>query len=196
MIVVKLGGSLAEGESLRGWLEPLGEGRGRIVVVPGGGAFAETVRREQARHLFSDRAAHRMAILAMEQYALLLADLSSALAPCRTLAEMRAAAAADLVPVWLPSTMALADPAVEESWTVTSDSLAAWLARRLEAETLALVKSVAAARPLDAEALAARGMVDEAFPRCLAASGARLEWFGPGEEGRFRRLLATAARAP
>lgn len=196
MIVVKLGGSLAEAESLAAWLEPLGAGRGRAVVVPGGGAFAETVRREQERHLFSDRAAHRMAILAMEQYALLLADLSSALAPCRTVAEMRAASAADLVPVWLPSAMALADPAVEESWTVTSDSLAAWLARRLEAETLALVKSVAAARPLDAEALAARGMVDEAFPRYLAASGARLEWLGPGEEGRFRGLLATAARAP
>ena len=196
MIVVKLGGSLAEAESLGAWLEPLGAGRGHIVVVPGGGAFAETVRREQKRHLFSDRAAHWMAILAMEQYALLLADRSSAIVPCRTIAEMRAASAADLVPVWLPSTIALADSAVEASWTVTSDSLAARLARRLEAETLALVKSVTAARPLDAEALAARGMVDEAFPRYLTASGARLEWFGPGDEARFRRLLATAARAP
>lgn len=191
MIVAKLGGSLAEAESLHGWLEPLEAGRGRTVVVPGGGAFAEAVRREQRRQRFSDRAAHRMALLGMEQYALLLADLSSALVPCRTLAEMRAGIAAGQVPVWLPSTMALADSTMEESWAVSSDSLAAWLASHLEAEALALVKSVPASRPLDAEALAARGVVDEAFPRYFAAAGARLEWFGPGDELRFRRLLAT-----
>jgi dihydroneopterin aldolase len=190
VIVVKLGGSLAEAEGLQGWLAALEAGRGRAVAVPGGGTFADRVRAEQRRHGFSDRAAHRMALLAMEQYALMLADLATALVPCRTAAEIYAALAAGEVPVWLPTTMALADAAIPESWDMTSDSLAAWLARRLGAERLVLVKSVAAPAPLDAAALAGCGLVDPAFPRFFAGSGLALDWIGPGEEAPLARLLA------
>jgi aspartokinase-like uncharacterized kinase len=190
VIVVKLGGSVAEAGRLGGWLAALEAGRGRAVVVPGGGRFADAVRTEQRSQGFSDRAAHRMALLAMEQYGLMLADLAPVLVPCKTLAEMGAALAADGVPIWLPATMALADAAIPESWEVTADSLAAWLARRLEATRLALVKSVATPAPLDLAALAARGMVDAAFPRFVAGSGFAIEWLGPGEEERLRRLLA------
>lgn len=190
MIVVKLGGSLAEAQTLRGWLATFEAGRGRAVIVPGGGAFADTVRAEQRRQRFSDRAAHRMALLAMEQYALMLADLAAPVVPCRTLAEICAALASRGVPVWLPATMAIADASIPESWEVTSDSLAAWLGRRLEAARLVLVKSVALAAPLDVAALSARGMVDAAFPRFLAGSGLALDWVGPGEEARLGQLLA------
>jgi 5-(aminomethyl)-3-furanmethanol phosphate kinase len=190
VIVLKLGGSLAEGSALPRWLAALAAGRGRAVVVPGGGAFADTVREQQRRHGFSDRAAHRMGLLAMEQFALMLADLLPCLAPCGTEEEVRAALAGDALPVWLPSRMALADAAIPESWDVTSDSLAAWLARRLGAARLVLVKSVAAPRPLEAEALAAEGKVDPVFPRFLAEAGAALDWVGPGEEDRLHRLLA------
>jgi 5-(aminomethyl)-3-furanmethanol phosphate kinase len=190
VIVVKLGGSLAEAESLRGWLDALESGRGRAVVVPGGGVFADAVRGEQRQHGFSDRAAHGMALLAMEQYALMLADLAAALVPSRTLAEMRDALDAGAVPVWLPATMACADASIPPSWEVASDSLAAWLGRQLEAARLVLVKSVAAPAPLDAAVLAARGMVDRAFPSFLAESRLALDWVGPGEEERLARLLA------
>jgi aspartokinase-like uncharacterized kinase len=190
VIVVKLGGSLAEADALRGWLAALAAGGGRAVVVPGGGPFADAVRAAQRRHGFSDRAAHRMALLAMEQYALMLADLAPVLVPSRTLAEIRATLASGRVPVWMPATMLFGETAIPESWAVTADSLAAWFARRLEAVRLALVKSVAAPAPLDPAALAARGMVDAAFPRFVAGSGFALDWFGPGEEEGLRRLLA------
>jgi dihydroneopterin aldolase len=185
-----LGGSLAEGASLPGWLAMLPAGRGRTVIVPGGGAFADAVRREQQRLGFSDRAANRMALLAMEQYALVLVDLVPDLVPCRTIDEMRKTLAAGGVPVWLPSLLALADPAIPESWEVTSDSLAAWLAGRLGAHALVLVKSIAAPRPLEPASLAAKGMVDTAFPRFVAAGGLVLDWVGPGEERRLADLLA------
>src|SRR5271170_5164554 len=107
-IVLKIGGSLAAGASLPGWLATLSAGRGHTVVVPGGGAFADAVRSEQQRLRFSDRAANRMALLAMEQYALVLADLVPDLVPCRALDEMRETLAKDGVPVWLPSDMVLA----------------------------------------------------------------------------------------
>jgi len=190
MIVVKLGGSLAKARTLRGWLAALRRGQGRAVVVPGGGAFADTVRAEQERLHVSDRAAHRMALLAMEQYALALADLCTEMTACATERDMRDALTRGSIPVWLPATMALADPEIPESWDVTSDSLAAWLARKLGAGRLILVKSVAAPRPLDPAALAERGLVDRLFPRFFDAAERTLDWVGPGEEDRLADLLA------
>jgi aspartokinase-like uncharacterized kinase len=46
--------------------------------------------------------------------------------------------------VWLPSKMVLADKTIPQNWQVTSDSLSAWLADKIGAEQLILVKS----RPL------------------------------------------------
>ena len=188
MIVVKLGGSLAKAWTLQGWLAALARGKGRVVVVSGGGAFADAVREQQDRLHFSDRAAHRMAILAMEQYALALADLGPMTA-CATELDMRDALWRGETPVWLPSALALADAEIPESWDVTSDSLSAWLARRLGAGRLILVKSTAAPRPLDPEALAARGLVDRLFPSFLVGATLALDWVGPGEEDRLADLL-------
>jgi dihydroneopterin aldolase len=190
VIVAKLGGSIAEGSGLPRWLDALESGRGRLVLVPGGGAFAQTVREQQRRHGFGEAAAHRMALLAMEQYAVMLADAARWLVPCVDAAEIAAALRRGEVAVWLPSSMALADPAIPQSWTVTSDSLAAWLARRLGASLLVLIKSVAAPQPLDAAALAGSGLVDAAFPEFLAGAGVGLAWAGPGDETALARRLA------
>jgi dihydroneopterin aldolase len=190
VIVVKLGGSIAKGGGLPAWLTALESGRGRVVIVPGGGAFADAVREAQRRHGFGDLAAHRMALLAMEQYAIMLADSARWLVPCSSAEHIAAALHDGNAGIWLPSAMALADPRIPQSWSVTGDSLAAWLARRLAASALVLVKSVAAPRPLDAAALAAQGLVDEAFPGFLAGSDIELDWAGPGEEPRLARRLA------
>jgi 5-(aminomethyl)-3-furanmethanol phosphate kinase len=190
MIVLKLGGSLANSGGLAACLGALAALPGEIVVVPGGGVFADAVRVAQPRFGFSDRAAHRMAILAMEQYALMLVDRLPRLRPCVGIGEMRRAAADGAPAIWLPATLALADPTIPQSWDVTADSLAAWLARRLGAERLVLVKSVAAPRPLDIAALAADGLVDKMFPAFFAGTGLALDWIGPGEEDSLAGRLA------
>jgi Amino acid kinase family len=59
-IVVKLGGSFAFSEHLRKWVEALAACVGRVVIVPGGGPFADAVRLAQTRMGFDDRAAHQM----------------------------------------------------------------------------------------------------------------------------------------
>ena len=46
----------------------------RLLVVPGGGPFADSVRAVDRQHRLSDDAAHWMAILAMDQYAHLIAS--------------------------------------------------------------------------------------------------------------------------
>jgi 5-(aminomethyl)-3-furanmethanol phosphate kinase len=190
MIVVKLGGSLARSGSLARCLDVLATARRPAVIVPGGGGFADAVRAEQSRIGFSDRAAHHMAILAMEQYALMLADHQPRLKPCRSIEEMRRTLAAGDPAIWLPTTLALGDPTIPQSWDVTADSLAAWLARRLGAERLILVKSVAVSRPLDIAALAADGMIDKAFTSFVAGTGLTLDWIGPGEEKHLAERLA------
>ncbi len=181
-VIVKLGGSLAAAGTLRGWLDTvLAHGRGRCILVPGGGDFADGVREAQRRLGFSDRTAHRMALLAMQQYALLLTELAPALRPCEDDAEISAALAAGSIALWLPSRMVEADPAIAGSWDVTSDSLAAWLARRVGATRLVLVKSAPAPDPpLSPDRLAALGLVDAAFPAYAASAGIAVAYCGPG----------------
>ena len=189
LTIIKLGGSLGESGTLAGWLALVAHhGGGRAVVVPGGGGFADAVRTAQAAHRFSDGAAHRMALLAMEACAIMLADLAPVLVPCAEAAEMRAALAAGGVPVWLPSRMALADPGIAESWEVTSDSLAAWLAGRLDAHRLVLVKSAPppSGGPAD---WAAEGYVDQAFPGFTRGASFATLCLGPGDEATLADML-------
>lgn len=191
LAVVKLGGSLAAAGTLRSWLDILcSSGIGRSVVVPGGAAFADAVRAAQQRHGFSDRAAHRMALLAMEQYADMLADMAPELRPAESVPEIESRLAEGGIALWRPYRMVVADRTVAESWSVTSDSLAAWLARHLAAERLILVKSAAAPRPAaSAVELAAEGLVDRAFPAYAERAPFGVVYCGPGDERRLAAAL-------
>lgn len=169
-VVVKLGGSLAREPVLRDWLALLAQAgaAGQAVVVPGGGAFADQVRAAQELWRFSDRVAHAMALLAMDQYARMLCGIEPRLQLAEDEIGMRACWSRGQTAIWLPAASVLHDPSIEASWDVTSDTLAAWLAARLKARALVLVKALAEAelaRPL--EALAQSGVVDQAFPRAL-----------------------------
>lgn len=168
-IVVKLGGAQAHGPWLKGWLEALAACAGRVVVVPGGGPFADTVRAQQSLIGFDDEAAHDMAMLAMAQFGRALAGMRPGFDLVEEESELRASLAQGRTPVWVPLRMANA-AGLAASWDTTSDSLAAWLAGRLGASRLILVKHGEAA---SWRVLAAQGVVDNNFPAYLAASGAR-----------------------
>ncbi len=172
--VVKLGGSLAGSEHLIRWLDALATCGGRVILVPGGGAFSDAVRAAQATMGFDDAAAHAMALLAMEQFGLALANLRPGFTVAASAAAIRRVLRDGNVPVWAPAAMVLRASDISPSWDITSDSLAAWLAGRFGVRRLVLVKHGAAPDgPVSAADLAARGVVDPAFPRFLAASGAQ-----------------------
>ena len=179
LTVIKLGGSHAFAPHLRDWLAAIAGCAGSMVLVPGGGPFADLVRDAQARIGFDDDAAHRMALLAMAQYGCALASLNAQFTLAESKAEITCALAERRVPVWLPSRMVLAAREIPWSWDVTSDSLAAWLAGELAASRLVLVKHGAAR--VDAEELAACGIVDPAFPQFLARSGATATVLGAAD---------------
>ncbi len=147
--VIKLGGSvLRDPSGLASAVEivnalPRDAG---LLIVPGGGPFADAVRDADRALRFGDEAAHWMAILAMDQVAHILADRLDRATLVETadaidragmhgrpvLAPYRLLRAADALPGALPHT-----------WDVTSDSIAAWFAGRLGARRLILVKAIA-----------------------------------------------------
>jgi aspartokinase-like uncharacterized kinase len=195
-VVVKLGGSLIQSPHLSAWLTQLATARGRAILVAGGGPFADAVRIAQHQLPFADQAAHLMAILAMEQFALMLAALQPGLRPAASRAALQAACRQGVTPVWLPSRMTTGAPDIPESWQVTSDSLAVWLARKLGVGRVLLVKS-AALPPggASAAALAEAGIVDPLLPRFLAGSAIECRCIeAPGAED-FAAALAAGRLA-
>ena len=166
--VVKLGGSLQGSPNLRRWLKVIAATAAPVIIVPGGGPFADAVRLAQKRLKFSDAVAHHMALLAMEQYGRAIAGLAPTLRTAETARSIRACLQSGQATVWLPTRMVFGRSEIAESWDVTSDSLALWLARQLRARGLLLVKSARLPKgPQSAAELSRRGIIDAAFPRML-----------------------------
>jgi hypothetical protein len=126
-LVVKLGGSLHH--RVPEIVPLLCKSERPLLVVPGGGIFADAVRMARV----ADDAAHCMAIAAMEQYGWFIASQGMETTDRLSVPEKSA--------VFLPYTsMRLRDP-LPHSWNITSDSIAAWVAAELGMELL-ILKSV------------------------------------------------------
>lgn len=153
MWVIKLGGSVTQHASLIKWLQLVVRwGDGKVIVVPGGGVYADAVRAfQQLRQRLpdghiTDAQAHALAIYAMDQMARSMVAMVPELTLVRNALEIAERGWQHRGLVWLPSEMALnpelwRETKLPENWETTSDSLAAWLACQLEASHLLLIKS-------------------------------------------------------
>jgi len=125
--IIKLGGSLIE-ES-RGIIRVLSDYAEtihlHIIIIPGGGPFAEVVRKYS--DALSDDAAHWMAVLAIDQYGLFLAN--SALPVVESMEEIDGAE--PLCVILLPYKILKADDCLPHTWGVTSDTVASFIANKL-----------------------------------------------------------------
>jgi len=177
------------------WIAALAQSSLPLVVVPGGGPFADQVRDAQKRMHFSDGAAHAMAILAMDQFGYVILDRHERLVPARSLEEIEQAVDAGKIPVWLPSELAIFVPDIQASWDITSDSLAAWLAGKLAADALLLIKQTGAFAGHDGiDSLTAKGIVDAGFAGMLPA-GIDLHLAGP-EDAATAGAMLSSGRLP
>jgi len=126
-LVVKVGGSLFD--RVASLIEVFHEVGRPVLIVPGGGKFVELVRRLAV----PETPAHWMAIAGMEQFGWYIASHG-----IRVVTGLASPAG---VSVLLPyCTLREADP-LPHSWRVTSDTIAAWVARELALDLL-LLKSV------------------------------------------------------
>lgn len=142
LTVVKVGGGLARDagdDALRRLCRTIGEAGERhpLLVVPGGAAFADAVREHDRRFGLQQATSHRMAILSMDQFGWLLADLIPGGEPSTEVT----AGAHGRIPILLPAALLASDP-LPASWDVTSDSIAAWVAGVANAGRLVLIKPV------------------------------------------------------
>lgn len=163
-LVIKAGGALMRDPDAFGIaVAGLGQLRpdARVVVVPGGGLFADAVRDADRKLGLGSDVAHWMAVMAMDQYAHLLGARVIRGAVIRNPAHIAAAHAAARVPVLAPYRwLRRADP-VSHSWDATSDSIAAWIAIALGAAHLVLLKPAAGAQ---------RDVTDAQFDSVLASA--------------------------
>lgn len=165
MRVVKLGGSLLRDPLLPMWLGRIAaQGAGQTVIVPGGGPFADAARAVQKKWRVDDVCAHNMAVLGMAQSAHLLHGVEPRLALADSEASLRACLDEGRAAIWMPLSLQRDAPDALTSWDVTSDSLAAWLALRLGARSVVLVKSCPVPAQATPDELTAAGIVDRAFP--------------------------------
>jgi probable H4MPT-linked C1 transfer pathway protein len=152
-VVVKIGGGLlADAECLDRVLASVASvsKSRRLVIVPGGGPFADAVREADHKVRLSDEAAHWMAVLAMDQYAHLLADRLREGVVAANAEDIASALRASRVPVLAPSRWLRDVDPLPHSWDVTSDSIAAWVAGAVGARQLVLVKPSGVADSRDA----------------------------------------------
>ncbi|WP_445474760.1 amino acid kinase family protein [Methanococcoides methylutens] len=133
-VVLKIGGSLIEqAESLLNAVTKHCASTGskvKIVVVPGGGIFANRIREASRIHSIGDEAAHWMAVAAMEQYAHLLMDKSDV--PLIDDIEH----IPEGISILLPYRLLRTTDELDHSWDVTSDTIAAWVAHRIDAKLI------------------------------------------------------------
>jgi aspartokinase-like uncharacterized kinase len=145
-LVVKIGGGLLRDQGLDGLRRACAEAteiaaRRPVLVVPGGGPFADAVRAVDELVGLDDATAHALALRAMDQLGLLLRPLLPAAEVVAELVAPRALALLQVEPAFTGR------PGVPESWTVTSDSLAVLAAAAIGADEAVLLKPVAGILP-------------------------------------------------
>ena len=148
MIVVNVGGSLYDhtrlGPGLQGFLASLPE---PVLLVPGGGDFANSVRKLDALHDLGEESCHWLTLHAMN----LAGEFLNRLGISTPILDAGAF-----------------DSDLPHSWNVTSDSIAARAAIVHGASRLILLKSIDIPPGTDWTDAAQRGWVDPHFPKIVA----------------------------
>ena len=175
--VVKVGGSLLGWPGLPGRLAAYLESRAadRLVLVVGGGPFADAVRELDARHGLGEERSHALALRALDLTAQALGALMPDLRVIEDPVELHLAWHLGLVPVLAPREFLEADDRgadpLPHSWATTTDSIAARLADRLGARELVLLKSASLPDGADLGEATRLGLVDPEFARASARLG-------------------------
>ena len=202
--MVKIGGGLLREHGLNGLraacadTAALAAGR-PVLIVPGGGPFADAVRAVDERVDLSDDVAHRLALHAMDQLGLLLRELLPSARLHRELTAPDGPAVLAVAPAFEGR------PGVPRSWALTSDSLAVLAAGAIGAQQAVLLKPVAGVlarwpsdgpplpelRATQLRALQADGggrAVDAYLPEAVNLTGVTVVVRAPGADGTGTRI--------
>ena len=144
-IVIKIGGSLATSPKiLRLLCTKIGSigKKHSLFIVPGGSKFADVARDFDKRYKLTQETSHKNAILSMDQYGIILKELIPNSFSFNQLNDYKKILKTKKIPVFLPSSYMFKKDPLENSWSVTSDSIAAHLAEELNITNLILITDV------------------------------------------------------
>jgi aspartokinase-like uncharacterized kinase len=174
-VIVKVGGSLFDwpelGPRLQRWLERLRDGR--VILVPGGGPVVDVVRDLDRKHQLGEETAHDLALRMVAVNARFLAAL---LKQCVVVDSQNACSG-----IWDQGDVPILDchrflcaegereTELPHTWDATSDSIAAYVARRAGARRLVLLKSTDDPTRGDWIEAARLGIIDPWFARVVGS---------------------------
>jgi aspartokinase-like uncharacterized kinase len=170
-MVVKVGGSLIDWPELPDRLRDiLGDlASERVVLIVGGGRFADGVRELDRLHSLGEERSHALALHALDVTAQALASLLPGLVVTEHLENLEEVWERGRIPILAPRRFLDADDRSSDplphAWTTTSDSIAARVAVRLGVSRLILLKSAPLPSGCTREDAARLGLVDSEFPK-------------------------------
>ncbi|PQO34105.1 hypothetical protein DTL21_11210 [Bremerella cremea] len=183
LVVWKLGGSLLDLPDLGERIQQLKGDQFAdvpVVIIPGGGVFADAVRQLDRTHQLDPRYSHFLALDAMQMTARFVANILGAATPVADPVDQEQRLQRwskpddysatlevwDVISEWNRSVpdLQIAYGEFPEDWNLTSDSIAAILAAYWQADRFVLCKSIDTPEGNNYQAWAEAGAVDLAFP--------------------------------
>ena len=175
MILFKLGGSLLNSGFMKIWIKFItNHFKGRAIIIPGGGLFANHIRAVQKDYNLENEIAHDMALYSMSQMGLLISSIDRInLHFCDTKHEISRVIEDNKVPIigsfdFLKTRIGSSN----KNWSITSDSIALLISEELQLNTLLIVKSCLcsfidskiALDQIKVNKLVSLGILDSSFP--------------------------------
>ncbi|MEM2109813.1 MAG: hypothetical protein QW327_04930 [Candidatus Odinarchaeota archaeon] len=144
--VIKIGGELVLNKQihaplLKELLKNVRSGKS-LLVICGGGVMSDHVRSLYSEKIISDEAAHWMAILAMDQMAHILVDNRLDVKIIRNPSQVKESVEHGILPVLQVYSYLKENDELPHNWSVTADSIAAYIALKIKTRFLILVKDV------------------------------------------------------
>lgn len=180
--IIKVGGSLYDWADfkprLNQYLAEACQLSERVVIVPGGGPFAEVVRRLDLTHRLGEETCHWLALQSTTVAAEFICQLVGLAHPVGRIQQPQA----------LTSRLTVLDPfgfclddengdqPLPHSWQVTTDSIAGRVAEVLAADRLTLIKSTDWPPGLSLAEAARSGLVDGYFPTLARRLNCPWDW--------------------
>jgi aspartokinase-like uncharacterized kinase len=177
-VVIKVGGSLLDWPELPARLNwYLERRRGqRLVLIAGGGRFADVLRELDRVHGLGEERSHALALRILDATSHLLAALVAGSRVVDALEQFEPVWQAGEIPVLAPRNFLDRDgrspDPLPHTWATTTDSIAARVATRIEADELVLLKSATPPEGASRVEAVRLGLVDPEF--AAAARGLRV----------------------
>ncbi len=143
MHIVKIGGSLTYDakpllKTLKNYVK---ESNKNIVIIPGGGEFANVVRKIDKSLNLSNSLSHKLAIKCMDLIGEIYSEIGNIKA-YDTLFDLKREIKKEKIAILLPSKILISTDISEHSWDVTSDSLSLYIGNLLDVKEIIIATDV------------------------------------------------------